>query len=314
MNLQHLKYAVEVEKTGSITQAAENLYMGQPNLSKAIKELEGTLGVVIFKRTSKGVLPTEQGKEFLRYAKSILDQVERMEDLYRSGGEGRLHFSAAVPRASYIAHAFTNFTCRLPADMHTELTYKETNALRTIQNLLTDEYKLGIIRYASQFDTHFKSMLEEKNFNYELIAEYSHVIVLSAESPLAKKDDILPQDLREYTQIVYSDLYVPSVPLSLLKKEELPDPTTNKICVFERASQFNLLSHNPATFLFASPIPPELLSQYHLVQKRCPSLSRMYRDVLVHRRDYALTELDRLFIEEVVRLKRRIFIDTDTWE
>ena len=88
MNLQHLKYAVEVEKTGSITQAAENLYMGQPNLSKAIKELEGTLGVILFKRTSKGVLPTAQGKEFLRYAKSILDQVERMEELYRSGGEG----------------------------------------------------------------------------------------------------------------------------------------------------------------------------------------------------------------------------------
>ena len=96
MNLQHLKYAVEVEKTGSITQAAENLYMGQPNLSKAIKELEGTLGVILFKRTSKGVLPTAQGKEFLRYAKSILDQVERMEELYRSGGEGRLYFSASA--------------------------------------------------------------------------------------------------------------------------------------------------------------------------------------------------------------------------
>ncbi len=87
VNLQHLKYVVEVEKTGSITQAAQNLYMGQPNLSKAIKELEKNLGIVIFKRTSKGVLPTAQGEEFLRYAKSILDQVQRMENLYRSAGE-----------------------------------------------------------------------------------------------------------------------------------------------------------------------------------------------------------------------------------
>ncbi len=84
MNLQHIKYAVEVQKTGSITQAAENLYMGQPNLSKAIRELEKSLGIVIFKRTSKGVLPTAQGEEFLRYAKSILDQVQRIEDLYHS--------------------------------------------------------------------------------------------------------------------------------------------------------------------------------------------------------------------------------------
>ena len=58
MNTQHLKYAVEVERTGSITQAADNLYMAQPNLSKAIKELEDTLGISIFRRTSKGVVPT----------------------------------------------------------------------------------------------------------------------------------------------------------------------------------------------------------------------------------------------------------------
>ena len=135
MNLQHLKYAVEVEKTGSITQAAENLYMGQPNLSKAIKELEGTLGVILFKRTSKGVLPTAQGKEFLRYAKSILDQAERMEELYRSGGEGRLYFSAAVPRASYITHAFARLLAGLDQAQQLDVNFKETNATDAIHSV-----------------------------------------------------------------------------------------------------------------------------------------------------------------------------------
>ena len=65
MNTLHFKYAVEVEKTGSISQAAENLFMAQPNLSKSIKELEDTLGIGVFERTSKGVIPTIQGKEFL---------------------------------------------------------------------------------------------------------------------------------------------------------------------------------------------------------------------------------------------------------
>ena len=69
MNIAHLKYAVEVEKTASITKAAENLFMGQPNLSRGIKELEETLGVKIFKRTSKGIVPTPQGEELLGYAK-----------------------------------------------------------------------------------------------------------------------------------------------------------------------------------------------------------------------------------------------------
>ena len=66
MNLLHLKYVVEVEKTRSISKAAENLLMGQPNLSRAIRDLEQSLGVTLFRRTSKGISPTPEGEEFLR--------------------------------------------------------------------------------------------------------------------------------------------------------------------------------------------------------------------------------------------------------
>ena len=81
MNTLHFKYAVEVERCGSITQAAENLYMAQPNLSKSIKELEDTLGFQIFARTSRGVVPTARGREFLVYARGILNQLQAMEAL-----------------------------------------------------------------------------------------------------------------------------------------------------------------------------------------------------------------------------------------
>ncbi len=82
MNLLHLKYAIEIEKTQSINKAAENLYMGQPNLSRAIKELERSMGVKIFQRTSKGMIPTPEGIEFLGYAKKILAQVDQVENLF----------------------------------------------------------------------------------------------------------------------------------------------------------------------------------------------------------------------------------------
>ena len=78
MNILHLKYAVEVEQTGSITQAAENLYMGQPNLSKAIRELEKNIGIAIFKRTPKGFVPPARGEEFLITAKKILAKIENL--------------------------------------------------------------------------------------------------------------------------------------------------------------------------------------------------------------------------------------------
>ena len=78
MNLLHFKYAVEIAKTKSISKAAENLYMGQPNLSRAIKELEENIGITIFKRTSKGITVTAEGEEFLEYANRILAQVEQV--------------------------------------------------------------------------------------------------------------------------------------------------------------------------------------------------------------------------------------------
>ena len=81
MNFLHIKYIVEVENTGSITKAANNFYMGQPYLSKAIKELEAEIGITIFKRTAKGVIPTKKGAEFLTYAKTILSQMDELESL-----------------------------------------------------------------------------------------------------------------------------------------------------------------------------------------------------------------------------------------
>ena len=82
-----------------MTQAADNLYTTQPNLSKAVKKLEADLGMAIFKRTPKGLLPTKQGADFLERARSILEQVDQLEARYRPGETERISFSVAVPRA-----------------------------------------------------------------------------------------------------------------------------------------------------------------------------------------------------------------------
>ena len=84
MNILHVKYALEVAKHKSISKAARNLYMGQPNLSRAIKELESELGITIFERTSKGINPTPDGEEFLQYAKRILLQIEEVEEIKKN--------------------------------------------------------------------------------------------------------------------------------------------------------------------------------------------------------------------------------------
>lgn len=303
MNVLHLKYAVEVAKTGSINKAAEALYMNQPNLSKAIKELESSLGITIFYRTAKGMHVTPEGEEFLGYARKILRQIDEMEALYKGGTAAQQRFSISVPRASYIAHAFAQFSKGLTGK-RTEIFYEETNAMRAIQNILNADYRLGILRYAETFDKYFKSLLEEKGMTAELVAEFQHVLVMSREHPLARQETINQAELRPFIEIAHADPYVPSLPLTTVKKEELPDDMERRIYVFERASQFELLSGNPETFMWVSPIPKELLERYQLVQRPCQDNRRVYRDVLIHKKDYRLTELDQAFITELCKAKR----------
>ena len=79
MNIQYLKYAVEVARIGSISRAAEELYIAQPNLSRAIKELEKDLGITIFDRNSKGMTLTHDGERLVEYGKAILRQINEVE-------------------------------------------------------------------------------------------------------------------------------------------------------------------------------------------------------------------------------------------
>ena len=305
MNLLHMKYAVEIAETKSINKAAEKLFVGQSALSRAIKELEAGLGVTLFERSAKGMFLTPDGEVFVRYAKNVLKQVDVIENMFSEGNAAKKQFSVSVPRASYIADAFAQFSKLIEDGTEAELFYKETNAMRAIKNILNDEFKLGIIRYAESYDKYYKEMMDEKGLAYELITEFRYMLLMNSESPLAKKEKITYEDLRDLVMIAHADPYVPSLPLSEVKKEELPDNSDRKIFVFERASQFELLAENHDTFMWSSPIPKTLLDRYGLIQRYCDENKRVYKDILIHRRDYTLSELDNMFVSELVKAKRR---------
>ncbi len=305
MNLLYLEYALEIAKTGSINKAAENLYMGQPNLSRAIKELEASIGISIFSRSSKGMLPTPKGEEFLHYAKKVLKEIEVIENLYKTEERQIKRFSVSVPRASYIAHAFTEFSKKIDNSAKTELFYKETNALRAIKNILEHDYSLGIVRYACKNSFNFKKMLEEKGLAFETVTEFTYRLIMSEEHPLAKLDEVRFSDLEPYTEIAHADPFVPSLSVAALKKEELPDNIDRRIFVFERASQFELLSENSNTFMWVSPVPERTLKRYGLIQKSCSDNTKKYVDLLIYKKDYVFSEFDKMFITELCESKRR---------
>ena len=304
MNLLHMKHALEVAKAGSLSKASEVLLIAAPNISRSIKELEADLGITIFDRTQNGMKLTPEGEEFLEFAKSILGQIDQVENYYKKGHPKKQTFSISVPRASYICEAFAEFSKSLSKDA-AEIFYKETNSQRTINNMLNHDYKLGIVRYAENYDMYFKTMLEEKGFTYELITEFTYKIIMSKDSPLAKLDTISSDDLVDYIEIAHADPYVPSMPISKVVKEELSDDIDRLIFVFERTSQFELLSRNLETFMWVSPIPKSLLERYDLVQKECSENRKIYKDLLIYKNGYKLSKLDRQFITELCESKRK---------
>ena len=309
MNLLHMKYALVIAETMSINKAADELIVGPPALSRAVKELESNLGVTLFERSPKGMFLTPDGELFIQYAKRILKQVDDVESIFKEGTTAKKQFSISVPRASYVSYAFAEFSKLIERTSETEIFYKETNDYRVINNILKEDYKLGILRYSQQHDSYYKSMMKKKGLVGELITEFSYVLIMSKESPLTKKECITFDDLNGYMEIAHADPYVPSLPFSEVKKDELSDHKGCRVFVFERASQFELLSKNPNSYMWVSSIPSDLLERYGLAQIVCQDNNKRYKDVLIHKDDYTLSELDNMFVEELIKAKRKVFTD-----
>ena len=301
-----MKYAVEVAHAGSLNKASEELLIAPPNLSRSIKELEADLGIMIFDRSSKGMKLTKRGEEFIHYAKNILEQIDAVEQAFKKNEPKKLQFSISVPRASYIADAFVEFSKKI-GNKPVEIYYKETNPYRAIKNILEVDYRLGIVRYASGYDKYFLDTFNEKGLAWELVVQFHYVLIMSRDNPLASKNVIHFSDLQKMIEIAHADPFVPSLPLSVVRKEELPDNVERRIFVFERGTQFDLLAENPETFMWVSPMPEGILERHGLVQRECPDNTRVYKDMLIYRRNYKLSDLDRKFIHEVKNSIRNNF-------
>ncbi len=310
MNLLHLKYAIEIEKTQSINKAAKNLFMGQPNLSRAVKELEKSMGVRLFTRTPKGMLPTPEGREFLGYAKKILAQVDQVENMFSDANKNCQKFSVSVPRSSYISQAFASLCKNIDPHKKAEFYYQETNNQQAIRNILENDFGLGIVRYSLNYENHFCKYLSDKKLSSQDLMEFEYSIVVSKNDPLADRESISKEEIKDYTIISHADPYVPSLPTHDLQKEDMAYDNDRHIFVYERASQFELLNKIEKTCMWVSPMPKGLLDMYGLKQIECMDNSNRYKDVLIYRKNYNLSKLDKDFISEVKKSIDSIVLDS----
>lgn len=302
MHTQYFRYALEVEKTGSITQAASNLFMSQPTLSKAIKDMEETVGFAVFKRTSRGVVPTHRGLEFLAHARKIAAQVQKMEQALQKEDTTHQLFSLAIPRASYIARAVSEYVSTFDGDTDMEIDIMEANAIHTIDAVADGHFVLGIIRCREEDREYFLKAFGEKDLHYESVWRSDYVALMRQDHPMAQEKDMKAEDLLPYVEIVLGDEEVPYIRISEARAVSGDLRNPKRVLVYDRGTMFDLLRSNSRAYMWVAPQPEAVLQGNGLVQRKCAGVGK-FEDFLIYRSGYRFSRLDRTFMD-ILYLRR----------
>lgn len=238
MTLQQLRYVVKVAEIGNITETASALFISQPSLTTAIHSLEKEMNITIFNRSNKGVTISNEGKEFLAYARQVLEQAELLENKYLNTEIRRPHFSVSCQHYSFAVNAFVDLINHFDAKKY-DFTIRETQTHEIITDVAQHVSEIGVI-YLSEHNKDVISMLIKKNdleFT-ELFTAKPHVFI-SSSHPLAVKESITLKDLEDYPYLSFEQGENNSFYFS---EEILSTFDRNKnIKVRDRATLFNLV-------------------------------------------------------------------------
>jgi len=310
MTLQQLIYVVEIEKTRSYTWAADNLFMSQPNLSRSIRELEKGLGFEIFHRTSRGMIPTREGSELIDRAKRIIFQLESINEI----GAGkqkqqRQTLGISVPHLSYVALALRDFIKDLDPARPIDIDYYETDMMQAVENLHEQRHHLAVVRYKSGLEAEARQIFEDYSLTADKICESEMFLLISKQHPLAEHEYIEHDMLNDFVELKYRGNFMP-VQGQAQSGGGQGLEAEKQAAIYSHGSQFDLLSGSSTAFMWATPLPAEVLSRENLVMRPCSIAGETYTDVLLHRTSYSFSPTDEKFIAHLHKAaKKFIFIN-----
>ena len=239
MTLQQLNYIIAISESGSINRAAEKLYVSQPSLTSAIKELEKELGIVIFHRTGRGVTLTAEGADFLPYARQVYGQYLTLMEKYGKGGERKQKFGVSCQHYSFAVKAFVE-TVKAYDVAKYEFALRETKTLSVISDVARLHSEIGIL-YLSDFNR--KAILKLLNVNgltFHHLINCDAYVYLWRGHPLAGKQSITFDDLAPYPCLSFeqgddSSFYFAE---EILSTNDYP----RSIKITDRATNLNLMT------------------------------------------------------------------------
>ncbi|GIO68788.1 LysR family transcriptional regulator [Paenibacillus sp. FSL M7-1455] len=238
MTLQQLKYVIEVANRGSMNEAAKRLFISQPSLSNAIKELETELRITIFERTNKGITLSKEGAEFLGYARQVIEQAELLESRYLNAKPAPQHFSVSTQHYAFAVNAFVHLVREYGQEEY-ELALRETKTHEIIQDVKTQRSEIGIL-YLNEFNSKvINRLLKDANLKFTSLFTAKPHIFISIHNPLAKQSIVTIDQLEAYPYLSFEQGEYNSFHFSEEILSTLSHPKS--IRVNDRATLFNLL-------------------------------------------------------------------------
>lgn len=238
MTLAQLRYVVMVAAKGTISEAAKMLYISQPSLTNAIKELEKEMNIKIFNRTGKGVIVTSEGDEFLAYARQVLEQVELLEEKYVGDGQKKARFSVSCQHYSFAVNAFVDVINTFGGDKY-DFTLRETKTHEIIEDVAHLKSEVGVLYLSEKNKEVLTKLIKKNELVFTPLFDAQPHVFISSKHPLESKKIIELEDLREYPYLSfeqgeYNSVYFSEEILSTLDHEK-------NIKVRDRATLFNLV-------------------------------------------------------------------------
>lgn len=238
MTLQQLKYVIEVAKAKSISEAAKKLFISQPSLTNAIKELEKEMNITIFLRTNKGILISKEGEIFLGYARQVLEQANLLEEMYLKQDKRKQQFCVSTQHYSFAVNAFVDIIKEYGHDEY-DFSLRETQTYEIIEDVTRMKSEIGVL-YINDFNKLvIQKILKEHNLIFHSLIVVKPHIFISSKNPLAKKKKVTMEELRLYPYLSFEQ----GEHNSFYYSEEIFSSVVRykNIRVRDRATLFNLL-------------------------------------------------------------------------
>lgn len=238
MTLAQLKYIVTIADTGTISGAAKKLFISQPSLTEAVREIENEMGIKIFSRTNKGVILSAEGEEFLGYARQVIEQTNLIEERYLGGAPVRHQFCVSAQHYSFAVEAFVALLKEYGGEEY-DFRIRETKTHEIIDDVAKLRSEVGVLYLNGFNETVLRKAFRQNDLAFtRLFIAKPHVFV-SASGPLASKKVLTLEDLKPYPRLSYEQGEYNSFYFS---EEILSTMESRKdIMVSDRATLFNLL-------------------------------------------------------------------------